>query len=74
MQSPGSPACQADGELEMNLKPFLDLGDGQALLAKCLLYSLPGFFRAWVYFPSVESGGKLLVMLRCQVPAPVEVN
>lgn len=58
----------------MNLKPFLDLGTSQAVLAKCLLYSLPGFFRAWVYFHSAELGGKLLLMLRCQVPAPAEVS
>lgn len=58
----------------MNLKLFLDLGTGQAVLAKCLLYSLPGFFRAWVYFHSTELGGKLLLMLRCQVPAPAEVS
>lgn len=58
----------------MNLKLFLGLGAGQAALAKCLLYSLPGFFRAWVYFQNSESGGKLLVMLWCQVPAPAGVS
>jgi len=58
----------------MNLKPFLDLGAGQDVLAKCLLYSLPGFFCAWVYFHSSESGGKLLAMIRRQVPAPAEVS
>lgn len=58
----------------MNLKPFLELGAGQVLLAKCLLYSLLGFFHAWVYFHSVETGGKLLVILQCQVPALAEVN
>lgn len=58
----------------MNLKPFLDLGAVQAVLAKCLLYSLPGFFHAWVYFHSVELGGKLPLMLWCQVPALPEVS
>lgn len=58
----------------MNLKPFLELGAGHALLAKCLLYSLRGFFHAWVYFHSVETGGKLLLMLQCQVPALAEVS
>lgn len=58
----------------MNLKLLLELGAGQALLAKCLLYSLLGFFRAWVYFHSRETGGKLLVMLQCQVPALAEVS
>lgn len=73
-QSRGSRACQAAGELEMNLKQFLGLGAGQAVLAKCLLYSLPGIFRAGVYFHSAESGGKLLALLRRQVPAPAEVS
>ncbi|XP_048173432.1 uncharacterized protein LOC125332528 isoform X1 [Corvus hawaiiensis] len=33
-----------------------------------------GFFHAWVYFHSVETGGKLLVMLQCQVPALAELK
>lgn len=58
----------------MNPKPFLELGASQTPLAKCLLYSLLGFFHDWVYFHSVEMSGKLLVMLQCQVPALAEVS
>lgn len=59
MASQGSRACQAAGELGMNLKLLLDLGAGQGVLAKCLLYSLPGFFRAWAVFPQHGVGWKI---------------
>lgn len=45
LQHPRSPrgASEAARELEINLEPFLTLAASQALSAKCLLYSLPGY-------------------------------